>query len=356
MSILHMETELVRQLAQQIKDFSSHTDEFTQKIKSLSTTFDWEGSSKSEFLDNIEANLRSLGSTSLHLSKLSDDVNKEVDQWENNDKSFVDHFQMLSLTNISLSFSAISWKQGWNSFIESFPFLLPRKALADAIPLLNSSTAGKDLLELANDQKITFIIIETGEKLGYMGEDGTVIYIYTKDKLLGDGEYNPSEYTITIDNDVLRKSEISLAAILAHEMQHAIDIKMYPFPNSDTIKDEDIQNFFDLSSDKQKEIEDLFSKVVKYQLETEVRAYARTDAVENGTNYFDDGILTKSEAQSILDHNINFKLDYEENYETTFAEAFPDLEFDVYVDSKGEVQVNIDKPSTREDTWWWPFD
>jgi hypothetical protein len=123
-------------------------------------------------------------------------------------------------------------------------------------------------------------------------------------------------------------------------MQHAIDDQTNTYV--ETASEADLKNYSNLSPEAQKQLsENLANDLEHYNIDSEVRAYERSEALANHQTYQDDGVNTAAERQAILDKQIDTKYTYETYYEKALADNYPGLEFDVWLDSNGEVQVTI---------------
>lgn len=351
-NIIHMETEQVRQMAQWLYQNSVSTDEIIQSLRGSLQNLNWDGNNRYQFeaeLLQITSQIDALNEQCNQLSKV---VLQEVEQWE----EAAAHFGAgeLGYGQVGIRNPGV-WEtiRGWFINIFNPP---PRKiyTLSEGSNAMQDEPIAQDLLAFAVEQKITFVIEETGERLGYQGDDGTVVPIRQGDSI-GGGNFDPKSGAITIDPETLKyvKSPQHLAALLTHEMQHAIDAKLYPYEPQGPLSDDEWENFFNQPPEKQGDCEDWFEREITKSIDTEVRAYARSDAIEKNTQYHDDGVQTQDERQWVLDHKLDSQ-DYEAYYESTLAKSYPGKEFDVWIDESGNVQVDIKQPVAKTNDWW-PF-
>jgi len=223
--------------------------------------------------------------------------------------------------------------------------------MQDAINYLEKRSAGKDLIQQLVKAKLTFIL-PNGDRIGYEGyegDDGQEIKIQFGDSV-GGGNYSDENKEITIDNKSY--SEKNLAEVLSHEMQHALDHQNGLV--SSTVSPEELKNYLDASPQEQQDMRDRLANDIEGHIDTEIRAYERNDAVADNRGYADDGYMTKLERQNILDTRLYWFTDYEKYYENSLSDLTPGLEYDVWLDDKGDVHVDIED-STAGDGDWWPF-
>lgn len=335
----------LRKTAADILNSSKKVSQCLKEVDEILRALDRErfsGSRADQLRNRYRANRERLMSAPELIARFSTQLDRIAREFEKKDKEMGTGSHGIGVDN-----------PGFIDFIRpSFTLLFPY-TIAEAIPSLQSELAGKDVLEAAVQNKITFIIDETGERLGYQGSDGTVVHIRMGDSI-GGGQYSSSDQTITIDNGILSRSNSKedLAEILAHEMQHAIDDKRFPASETVPFSDEEWDNFFNLPPEKQKEASDWLAQELTRKIDTEVRAYERSEAMENQTGYSDDGTQTREERQAVLDHRLDFSNDYESYYESSLAENSPGKEFDVWIDPRGNVHVDIKQPSVKDDGWW----
>lgn len=221
----------------------------------------------------------------------------------------------------------------------------------EAADYLKTTPAGKSLLNDLVGAKIT-VELPDGTKIGYEGADGETIKVVKGDSV-GGGKY--SDNTITISNSILERarSKEDLAALLAHEIQHAYDDEKSG--KISLVQKQEINNYFSKTPEEQADIRERLANELEHNnIDSEIRAYERSNSVLDGSDYNDDGVMTANERQSVLDKQLETSRDYEKYYEETFAKSFPGAEFDVSIDSQGEVKIDIKKPEPKDDDWW-PF-
>ena len=83
MTILHMETEIVRNFAGQLKQAAELLHSQAQSLNSSSQSIDWQGPSREEFVMEMEAIIRQLNAQAEAGVVLSGRVESEVMEWEN---------------------------------------------------------------------------------------------------------------------------------------------------------------------------------------------------------------------------------------------------------------------------------
>ncbi len=343
MPLLHMQTEEVRGtgrlLRQTAATIQTEAQNLSTAVNNLATQ--WQGPSSNQFRSQIEPLLQQLMRVSEKGSELDARVQREVDQWEQTDAGLSSNQKNNGIGNPGVL-------EGIRDiFVPFFPY-----DISEGINYLEDQPAGEDLIELARENGITFQL-PNGEFVGYQGDDGEVVVIEFGDSI-GGGTYIDDK--ITISNGILNRvrSKEELASVLAHEMQHAIDDNTGL--RHDSINTDELAGYFEQSPETQQSIrERLANDLETNYLDSEIRAYQRGEAVKNGTEYQDDGVMTRQERQEILDKNINSKMDYEDHYENSLADIYPDAEFDVWLDDQGELYVDIQPSTPHEEDDWWPL-
>ncbi|HEX3050714.1 MAG TPA: hypothetical protein VHP83_08670 [Aggregatilineaceae bacterium] len=215
--------------------------------------------------------------------------------------------------------------------------------LEEAADYLDDTAAGQDLLKQAEANKVGFKLPD-GTIIGYTGKDGTLIPITIDDASVGSALYDPKNKSIVVSNDfwqrfAMRGDKNGLAALLGHEMQHAVDhaggLMAGPDLSASALKGKSLA-----------QVQEDVRKAVIQQVETENRAYARGGAIEADKSYTDDGVLTKTEAEKVLHHSLGGQY---KNYEAYYEQAIGEMDYfknngievDVWVDSGGQVQVSL---------------
>ena len=198
-------------------------------------------------------------------------------------------------------------------------------SITETWEFLNSTQTGKDLEALAKQHGICFILPD-GTKIG--DPEGEIINIYFDDT--GDYAGYQQDNKIVIDDtlDWTDKGVDSVGAILAHEMQHAIDREaglLQDYSGFESITD-------------QEQLEEFLEQQTETRIASEVRAYERTENIILGTEYQDDGITSPSEIRRII-----VDKDYETIYENQLNQLlYPNYTVDVYLnESTGELEVNL---------------
>lgn len=241
-----------------------------------------------------------------------------------------------------------SWGEFGEDVRDLFVVLAPYSE-SEAADYLKNTPAGKALIDDLVNAKIT-VVLPDGTKIGYQGSDGDTITVMQGESI-GGGSYING--VITIPNGIWdrARSKEYLASILAHEIQHAYDDESRS--NIELIHEGELESYFSKTPEEQADLrERLANELESNNIDSEIRAYERSNSVLDGSGYDDDGVMTGSERQSVLDKRLDFSQDYEKYYEEALSENYPGMEFDVSIDAQGEVQIDIKQPQTRDDDWW----
>ena len=261
-------------------------------------------------------------------------------------KAAADVFEKADMTGNMFINDPYSWSELKRDIRDNFILIAPYTE-SEAADYMKNTSAGKSLLNDLVNAKIT-VVLPDGTKIGYQGSDGDIITVMQGESI-GGGSYNNG--VITISNSIWERarSKEYLAGLLGHEIQHAYDDKTGLMPA--LLKDND-GDYFDKTAEQQSDIRERLAKELESHVDSEIRAYERSSSIQDGSAYSDDGVMTAVERQAILDHKLDSR-DYEKYYEEALSEQNPGMEFDVSIDSQGEVQIDIKQPRIIENDWWY---
>jgi WXG100 family type VII secretion target len=345
MALISLNIEQARQTAGIFDRSSNELDNLCgylqQQWSALAAT--WEGHSKHATEGEVRAVLNRCG----QVAQLTKERGVKLTQ-------IADRFQAAD-ENVAYVVQAMVWASlGTGGTLAAPGFIEDRLAdlrdtfrvffpydVKEGMEYLKELSAGQDIIAQAKEAKITFKL-PNGERVGYEGDDGQVIEIKMGSSV-GGGHYGDN--VIVISDDVFGRadSKASLAARLAHEMQHAYDAKTGRMHG--LTQESELKSYFDLSPEKQQEARTRLANNLETNIDSEIRAYERADAVTKGQSYQDDGVMTHDERQAVLKRNLDFTVNYEGYYERELGKLYPGTEFDVWLDNQGEVQINITKPA-----------
>ncbi len=99
MNIIHMETETVRSVAQQMGQIMAEMHGQVQTIRNQVQTIDWQGPSREEFVAEFGVLSQSMNSMTDEGGVLAERVQREVDEWEGVDKAFGEGARINALSN-----------------------------------------------------------------------------------------------------------------------------------------------------------------------------------------------------------------------------------------------------------------
>lgn len=214
---------------------------------------------------------------------------------------------------------------------------------------LEKREAAKDLINRLKENKLG-IKLPDGTILG--DPNGTIIPAVYDDADISDAVSAAAYYTsgdpetgegpkIVISSEFMG-SDSMLAAIIAHETQHALDDHQGILHPEWQTEDEQITFDNIINPEFQEGLEKDIENSVEARVASEVRAYIITDAMRFDHAYQDDGVTTTEEKQKILD-SYRYEALYEEQYSKMLSEkaGYP-VEVEVQlVDGKVEVEVQV---------------
>lgn len=326
MTIIHMEVETVKSLANRAQLFAETLTQKHQNVNSIVRNIDWNGDAREQFSTDSNSLINSLDKLADSILIFSRQLSKEVDQWVSVDSTGSKNIQAVvppvnssSIMNgIRAPLILAAWISGK---IEPW-------RLDEVWWYLGKTSTGKDLERLARENNICFIL-PNGERIG---DPNAVIQVPVNfGKLDGaDGLFSRQDGTITISDDLFFSDDpVGLGSILAHEMQHAIDHasgEYLPVPP--------------LEGQSEAQLEASLEKYWDAYIHSETRAYERSSNVSEFTNYFDDGVLTGSERTWLLKYKDgSYKSDYENWTNGLFDGKYTTI---ISVDpTTGELDVNL---------------
>lgn len=205
-------------------------------------------------------------------------------------------------------------------------------SLDDLGDYVDTTTSGQDLIKQAQKEHLGFKLLPSGKILG--DPDGEIIEVSYEKTDPGVGGFQSGNKIVISDDWTQRNLEGKnvQAGILAHEMQHALDMKMGK-------KARNPYDGIDLYMDDPKKLEDFLSDRIQKRVDSEVRAYERGYAVQDGRDYQDDGVTTADEAKNIL-YTKGYRAHYEQelNNDHDFSSKY---EVSYYVDKSGNVRAKV---------------
>ncbi len=329
MTIIHMDTEVTRALAVRFRESANLIEKSCSTIASGMSQVEWDGESSSDFKTRLSTNLRGLAVfNELTLDAMR--LNDEIEQWVTTDQNAVQTFKSNQTIWQTLFASA-----GINvtGFTSGFRAIIKPYSLDEVWEYLQGTPSGKALEELALEHSTCFVFPD-----GTIVGDPNAATRYTVN--FGDlpketgGAHNRNDLTITIDDDLLRlKDKVELAAILGHEMQHAVDAAQGKMPLFPKIS----------GKESEAELETIMADWIDGRVHSEVRSYERQENILVGSAYEDDGILTGGEREDFFKNHTSYQPDYEED----IANVLPGYKATVSVDpNSGELVVDL-QPLTQ---------
>lgn len=325
MAIIHMDTEVTRGLAVRFREAALIFKESCSVILSNGNQVDWDGESSINFKSRLDANLRGLSAFNELISDSSRLID-EIEQWITTDQNAVQTFQDSQTIWQSIFASlAISMTQ----FPSVVRGLFNPYSLNEVWEYLQGTPSGKALEELAREHSCCFIFPD-----GMIVGDPNAATKYTVD--FGEtpkgaaGAHDRHDLSIRINEDLIRQDKVSLAGILGHEMQHAVDASQGKMPNYPKLS----------GNESEAELETIMAKYIDGRIHSEIRSYEIQENILSGTMYEDDGVLTGSERTGLLNYGDGFyKAGYEGSINALFDGKYTST---ISVDpTTGELYVNL---------------
>jgi uncharacterized protein YukE len=323
MTTIHMDTEITRQLAGKFREVA---DKFQNSYSSLNSAVDnieWTGGTSDDFRSRMKSVVSKLCSN-YDLTMDSIRLIDEIEQWITIDQNAVETFKsnqtkwQLFAASLGISFTQLP--SMWRALINSY-------SLDEVWGYLQGTPSGKALEDLAREHSTCFVFPD-----GTIVGDPDAVIKYTVN--FGDtpegvnGAHNRYDLTITISDDLLHSDKVTLAGILGHEMQHAVDAVQGKMPLYPKIS----------GNESEAELETMMADWIDGRVHSEVRSYERQENIALGTEYVDDGILTKSERINFFKNHSSYKPGYEEN----IAGILPGYTAAISVDpTTGELVVDL---------------
>jgi WXG100 family type VII secretion target len=325
-NVIQVQYETLDHISQRFAQAAENTEHMHTRVAHTSNellTQGWEGRGASAFanemddvlpaLDRLQHALREASQVTLEIARIMREAEEEAAGLFD-----ADGFQA-DTPHVTDSFLGDIGDGIRDKFRLFFPY-----TVAEAADYLDDTPAGRQLIEKATENGLAFRL-PNGTIIGCQEGDARIIDVKTGDLDWAYGQYVNANTEITIDNDILSRvrSKEELAGTLAHEMQHALD-----YHTGKIGKEEGLEAFY------------------QDRIDSEIRAWERGEAVTENREYQDDGHMTGEERQKILNKG------YESNYEDELSKRFPNKEFDLKLDSNGNVQIDITEPQENDGEWW----
>lgn len=331
MSTLHMDTEQVRLVATDLERKADVIREAIQDLASQVRHLNWISQSSDSFRTDFAALQKQTETNCDQAVTLSLRVQREVNEWLEVDESGTSRLMP----------NPAAWDVITRSIRDLGLYLFFPYTLQEGFDHLMDLPAGMQLIDELIAAKIRIQIVGDGS-YGYQGADAKIITLNWGESV-GGGEYDPGTDSISIPNDLLSRigqNSDHLAKVIGHELQHALDDQTNTYTGN--FSSEDLKNYSNQSPEVQNALcEELANELEQNNIDSEIRAYERMNAISTNESYQDDGINTGAERQAILDTQLNAQNTYESYYEKALGEKFPGLEFDITIDPSGEVNVRI---------------
>lgn len=348
MTIIRMDIEHTINLVEKLHKTYIQLNESLESIINNCHSMNWEGLSRDEFMSNLFSLQKNQNSTLEHLENLANALKYEINQWEQADEHFGDHY----ISHLSDQNLAVALKFGIFSNL-NLGFLFPnivmnlvsgKANLNNTFSYFQEAKEANDLIIQAEEANIRFQLIdENGIIVDEFGaENGILIPVQwvSADSMPGAlGGYNGGPPpSIKLSEELQNATQFDLQGVLAHEMQHAID---YYSGNVD-------RNLVDLPYNKINEIlptlskdnlssydwsnlENQFSASCMDRLKTEINAHSRgytlDPKIESGQSKVNmDGVFTPDEFKFVLNER-----EYRRVYEGNIVDSFKELGYDADV-------------------------
>lgn len=332
MTIIHMDTEQVRMLADKMR-ITKGILEFGWRDQFVaSRNLDWDGNSRDEFVEQVRFGGRTLYGILDKVIELIDRLEKEIIEWEEIAASF------------GIKYSAK--KFGENVCLD----LEVNSRVANTLLLFTTLPEGRDLINDAVAAGIMFVVIKDGVEVGWLGMPGGKRIPIRWESMEGaTGFYDPNsdDERIGLNLDMQNDMHVYLHT-LGHEMQHAIDF------NSGQLNHNAIALMDGLSSDTVKdmsigEVETVLENGLEEYVKSEINAHGRGYSIKPDPDYGDkiinDGNYTKQEKEFIIETR-NYEEHYEQSLNQWLIETYgQDTKYraDVWVNIFGNVRVDLNQ-------------
>lgn len=310
-----MDTEYTLQQARFLERQSNELENYAETLQRISNKLSdsWmNGSRSSSFQNDLNDLIKQYETRAQELQVLSNRVRREIDEWLSMDSQGQAITRQIKEDPIFKPFLPI---------VSFFKGIHVVNSIPEVREYLLNTPDGEELERLAIENGIKFVF-EDGSFIG--DPNGKEMLIHFGETEEYDGFYNIIDKNEIVVNDDCQWTVKQMAAMLGHEMQHAIDDTegKYFIPDMAGITDKS-------------QIEVLTGQQWDSYIDSEVRAYARQESMIYGIPYNDDGVTTPAERAAFFrNHHI-----YETHYEDILNKAYPDYTADVRLNSAGEVEV-----------------
>lgn len=322
MARIHMSPESIRILERNLNQWADQLLNEVHEVKRASRflSIAWNaGSNSTNYFSHVNSWINQCEMKANELQMLSVRLNREVDEWVSADSQGQSDFLQFRIREIGSTIGAALGNFIYLGELNPYP-------LKDLGNYLLNSPAGKNLIEMADVSGIYFIF-EDGTIIGNPnGVECTVRYGATGSGTLGFQRGN--EIVISDDLPWQKKDIGIVAGVLAHEMQHAVE------RDAGILLDySGYENCSDID-----QLERFLEERTETRLGSEIRAFERSEAVENSEIYSDDGIETESERRRILFDDYPYAKGYEEDVEDLLKNQYDVV---VGIDGKGKLDINL---------------
>lgn len=214
------------------------------------------------------------------------------------------------------------------SFISIKPVKIPKRVTQKALlkggwQAIQKTEAGKQLIEEAKKHGVS--LYSNGEYLGGAAEndpDATKVNITMTnidDKGGTLGSYSNDKESIRLDSSDLYTSK-ELASTLAHEIQHAVDYAAGRVTR-DIDDAGDVPDDFMTDPVVQKETFDAVKEDIHERVRSEMRSFARGEAVANNKPYTLKEPISDADVEDFLSEKVAYRKKYEKYYTEILQEA-----------------------------------
>jgi hypothetical protein len=342
MTIIHMDTDLVRNFISNIRAKSKDLEFGWRDLFVATSQLNWEGHSRDEMVDEMRYGGRKFYEVLEKMNELADALGREVDEWENKAQKFA---LRLGPTNEWLNKNANEW--GENVWIDSSE----DTRLTQTFAWFSTTEEGRRLIAAAISAGLMFVIMKDGVAVGWLGAPGGKVIPINWETMEGaSGYYSPDIDDPRIGlNERMKDDSHIFQHTLAHEMTHAIDL------NTENLNQQALNDFNNLDGETVKgmpieNVESIMEKGLEEYVKTEINAHGIGYEMDPGFELGDllinnDGEYSYSEKAFIL--NVR---GYEEHYEDSLnqwlKEVFGDntkYRANVWLDVTGKVRVDLDQ-------------
>lgn len=348
MTIIRLEKEKITYLLDKMQNVYFRLSESMESIIKDCHSMNWEGLSRDEFMSNLFNVEKNQISTLEQLENLANALKHELNQWEQADAHFGDHY----ISHLSDQSLAGAIKFGIFSNL-NIGFLFPnivmnlvsgKANLNNTFSYFQEADEVKDLINQATEANIRFQLIdENGVVVDEFGaENGILIPVkwVSTDSMPGAlGGYNGGPPpSIKLSEELQNATQFDLQGVLAHEMQHAIDYysgyvdrNLVDLPYNKLNEILPTISKDNLSSYDWSNLENQFSASCMDRLKTEINAHSRgynlDPKIESGQSKVNmDGVYTPEEYKFVLNER-----EYRRVYEGNIVDSFKEMGFDADV-------------------------